>query len=265
MAFDRYAYVFNSPIMYIDPLGYTPVCGQKNSDPECAIIEHAKGKVSNSDLYTILQKIGFFPGIDIKNIPNPEGRTEKILTDTIRFYLALRRVVFGKEGWKFVNSSGKVADVVVASTIIQGEFGTKTGRTFDEALEALSNQYYSVGKPPGNMLCYGACTIEIQIAWLSDQEFARNEAKFFEIITNGHWADQLAYAQLATQPGGFQIGEDASLGWGDVTEEELLGYFIVDKTGSDYGGKAWFIVHAGHRKPKICAPNLKQFKQSSLL
>jgi len=35
LAFDRYAYVFNSPLMYIDPSGHTPVCGFAYSDPEC--------------------------------------------------------------------------------------------------------------------------------------------------------------------------------------------------------------------------------------
>lgn len=33
--FDRYAYVNNSPLVYIDPSGYESVCGSENSDPEC--------------------------------------------------------------------------------------------------------------------------------------------------------------------------------------------------------------------------------------
>lgn len=34
-AFNRYAYVLNNPLRYIDPTGHDPVCGNSNSDPEC--------------------------------------------------------------------------------------------------------------------------------------------------------------------------------------------------------------------------------------
>ena len=33
--FNRYSYVRNNPVRYIDPTGYTPVCGFSYSDPEC--------------------------------------------------------------------------------------------------------------------------------------------------------------------------------------------------------------------------------------
>jgi len=32
---DRYGYVNNSPLVYVDPSGHESVCGQANSDPEC--------------------------------------------------------------------------------------------------------------------------------------------------------------------------------------------------------------------------------------
>ncbi|MBI5822920.1 MAG: RHS repeat-associated core domain-containing protein [Chloroflexi bacterium] len=41
--YDRYAYVNNSPVNYVDPSGHESVCGQGNSDPEC-------GNLGNSPL-----------------------------------------------------------------------------------------------------------------------------------------------------------------------------------------------------------------------
>jgi RHS repeat-associated protein len=34
-AFNRYSYVYNNPLRYVDPSGHTPVCGFSYSDPEC--------------------------------------------------------------------------------------------------------------------------------------------------------------------------------------------------------------------------------------
>ena len=38
---DRYAYVNNSPMVYVDPSGHESVCGQANSDPECGNLGHS--------------------------------------------------------------------------------------------------------------------------------------------------------------------------------------------------------------------------------
>ena len=39
---DRYAYVNNSPMNYVDPSGHESVCGQANSDPECGDLGHSE-------------------------------------------------------------------------------------------------------------------------------------------------------------------------------------------------------------------------------
>jgi len=247
LAFDRYAYVFNSPVMYVDPLGYAP-CGEKNSDPECALIEYAKGKISNAKLYYILMKIGFFRSVEKSNIPNPEGRPDSAINGAISSYMGLRRMAFENSAWKYVDVNGTVTDVVVVAAIIQGEFGSQKGNIFDEALEAVSNQYYSDATPSGNMLCNGACTIETQITWLSDMEFATKHGKLDDSIAKGHWVNQLGKAQLAIQPGGFQVGADTSWFWGNVSEDELENYLIVDKVENHYYiDKPWFIVYSGQR------------------
>ena len=56
---DRYAYVGNSPIRYIDPSGHSPVCGSIYSDPECEktskkeIIDPPDEKMAGEVLYNL--------------------------------------------------------------------------------------------------------------------------------------------------------------------------------------------------------------------
>ncbi|MEK6754354.1 MAG: RHS repeat-associated core domain-containing protein [Chloroflexota bacterium] len=56
---DRYAYVNNSPMNYVDPSGHTPVCGFSYSDPECEktskkqIIDPPDEKTAGEVLYNL--------------------------------------------------------------------------------------------------------------------------------------------------------------------------------------------------------------------
>ena len=144
------------------------------------------------------------------------------------------------------------------ASIIDAEFGVFKSPypdAYNEALEALSNQY-DVGRikfsNPGNMRCFGSCTIETQIEWLYDMEGVRSNKFIPTIIQGKEWKTFADDAISALN--GYSVGEEnSSWFWGNVTQEEKCKYSVVKSVywPNLYPDKPYFIVHRGW---KTCVP-----------
>jgi RHS repeat-associated protein len=165
-SYDRYAYVRNSPVNFIDPSGNA---SRPAHDWQCG----PDGMYCyNGDLIT------GFPNPDLSKIPNKENRGTH-LTKVWEYYQKIRDELFLFYGLEYLTPSGKIKDDVLMSMILAGEIGSKLKfdiehpERYGEALEALQNQYYGQGSN-NNMQCggpeNGGCTLAQQLMWLTDVE-----------------------------------------------------------------------------------------------
>jgi RHS repeat-associated protein len=249
---DRYAFVFNNPLRYIDPSGHNPACG-----PDGIYCDTSGRLLNRNRLYESLVNAGFFTLPGKGAIPNPENRTTEHIDKVYYYYDLIRRELFVKYGGKFVGYTGKIDDKVLIALIIGPEAsgyrdyqeGTTEKEAYWEVLEAVSNQYAAVYGENGNfsnIQCGGNCTLEEQLAWLTDvQSFYDGKAKVEYV------ALLVADAELAI--GGFcytQNGSDcASWMWGNVNAVEKAGYGddIVVELATHWNREGepdeWFIIH----------------------
>jgi hypothetical protein len=190
------------------------------------------------------------PGIN--DIPDMENTPTSVKEKTISTYQKMRKALYD-QGHQYVEPmTGKIQDAVVVALIISAELGVFKDwypEVYKEALEALSNQYDSGRKihfsSPGNMLCYGSCTVKTQIAWLYDMEGIRADNFIESKVESKLWANYLTDGQSAVN--GYVYGQNSSWFWGNVTKEELCQYNVVKQAyvPGEYPGKPYFIVHGG--------------------
>jgi RHS repeat-associated protein len=164
-SFDRYAYVRNSPVNFIDPSGN--FVSHPTHDWECG----PDGMYCyNSYLIT-----GFTPP-DLSKITVKEAGTAGHLPKVWENYQKIRDELFLSYGLEYITPYGKIKDDVLMAMILAGEIGAKKytdPEDYLEALEALQNQYYAQGGN-NNMQCggpeKGGCTLAQQLMWLTDVE-----------------------------------------------------------------------------------------------
>jgi hypothetical protein len=235
VSWDRYAYVRNSPLVYNDPTGHNLNCGMQGSAaaPEDCAEADPDGDGS-------IPLFSSWP--EDKDIPNPEDRSDYINLAR-EYYEKMRMYLYNNFRWKYLSNDGKINDIVLMAMIIFGEFGGfkySASTVFNEAKEALSNQYDSTNTS-ANIQCGGdGCTLAEQLGWLSDVESWYSGV----IYNNGKSGGWLRYMDdAADAAGNFYVGDDTSWMWGDVTNEELGNYDWVVRTPSRYPKKDWFIVH----------------------
>jgi hypothetical protein len=159
-------------------------------------------------------------------------------------YESVRRELFITYGFQYVDENGKIDDKVVMSLIASTELSSVRGSsTYKEALEGLSNQYFSTKSPSGPMQCNGQCSITDQILWTSQMEgFYNHPNSVRNNVVTGAFTGYLADANLAAH--GFSVGTDDSWFWGNVSRDELSEYSVVAKIPTNaYPGTDFFIVY----------------------
>jgi hypothetical protein len=195
---------------------------------------------------------------DINAIPDVESTPISVKEKTIAQYWEIRKALYNQDR-QIVDQTGKIRDDILIALIISAEFGVFKDMylgVYKEALEAVSNQYDSGRKihfsNPGNMLCYGQCTIETQISWLYDMEGIRAGSFIQSKVTSRLWESYLPDGQLAVN--GYANGTNSSWFWGNVSTDELCKYLVVEKVYWEglYPGKPYFIVHSGRSGAKEC-------------
>jgi RHS repeat-associated protein len=201
---DRYAYVNNNPVKYTDPTGHI-ACDDMDDKGRCINYEQ-----QNRRLYSKLVSDGSFESApDIKDIPW-EGGFGPIshLEGALNKYEHMRRELFISYGFQYVDENGKIDDKAIMALIISSELAAVRGKSiYKEALEALSNQYFSVKSPSGPMQCGGNCSITDQILWTSQMEGIYNRSDFVQNhVTSGAFETYLPDASLAAA--GYSVGVD---------------------------------------------------------
>ena len=232
LAWDRYGYTYSNPVNFTDPNGHF-IC--EDSMPYCDP-----------------QKLTYDWEIpDAKFISNFEDRPLEIMRAARMNYILLRYQLYFTYGDKVVNSKGKINDQYFIATIISKEFGGYGDNSvYNEALEALSNQYYDSTGDKNQMFCNHNCTINGQIAWATDFEAVYKGTVYRELLKKPLLLEQ--YLEDATKVmNGYYQGMDNSWMWGNVYEEQILsvngvelynGHPIHAKGPSAYPPYKYFIV-----------------------
>lgn len=147
-------------------------------------------------------------------------------------------------GWKAVDRNGKINDDIFMSITGAAEFGTLSNdiRTYFEAIEAMSNQYYSDSGNPGPMQCYGSCNIADQLLWATQMEAWYGSNLTTEYVVNAAWQAHEKIGFLALR--GFAFGADTSWFWGNVDEADFVRFEITATGKSYYPGLSHFIVYS---------------------
>jgi hypothetical protein len=121
--------------------------------------------------------------------------------------------------------------------IIIAEFGAYRSEfpsVYNEALEALSNQYDYYGG--------GSCSLNAQLAWLFTMEGIRADALPKDVHGGGRWRNYIDDGHKAEA--GYAFGKDESWFWGNVDEAGLHRYDVVALAKTDsYPGRPYFIVY----------------------
>jgi len=233
---NRYAYVRYNAVNYTDPTGHI-ACWDEN----------AGQKGCNQVIYQY--KLNYWdPLPTVEDIPNLENRPSGVIQRTVDNYEKVRANLYYKYGSLAVDSKGKIKDQFLIAGFIFAELPVQGSGGYNEALEAVSNQYDDGDNPlyPNQMLCEGNCNLEEQIAWMSDLEGFYNGKLATDLAAGS--VDLTVYLEDAGKAmNNFYVGVDASWMWGDVTNEELeiapWKNHIYFKGKSDYPGKDWWVVH----------------------
>ena len=247
---DRYAYVGNNPLKYINPTGH----GRESTDcgPDGIYCDSRGKSLSNAEIYDVLVDEGFMSLPDASVIYDSKYNNLSRVAGVLANYDNARKALFTKYGWgaigKYMNYSGKLNDDVFMAMIIQGEFASESGEAYDEALEALSNQYYrEVAKITGPMQCNGSgfkgCTFNQQLLWATQMQAWYSPSFVSNVVNNDAWMMQQNSANSAI--GGYQHGADKSWFWGDVSEADKAKYNVTAYSYNPVNEpKPYFIVYS---------------------
>jgi len=235
VSYDRFAYVRNNPMKYIDPSGHKYYCGSQGSqyDPE----------------ECVAAPVPEFP----ENIPDPEDRAnpthaypDGFIVPTWQYYQLMVRWLWNHGYAWAVDAAGKINDVFLMALIIYGEFGALYDRApnvYEAALGALSNQYiaeYGTGNNFSNIQCGGNCTLAEQIAWLSDME-AWYSGEIYDDVQSGKVDIERYYADALRVSAG--ITSDYWF-WGDTDDPNkypgAIYYYSLDY---GYPDNPYFVVY----------------------
>ncbi len=174
-AWDRYAYVDNNPVKFIDPTGH---CATQYSG-ECyhnKSLDKLPYNLSQRDLPDYLA--------DPSNVPEIGKHGEPIT----QWYASMRSGLYSKYGFKYVSQiTGKITDQAFLALIISAEFGGlqdpggQNNEAYAASVAGLSSQYHTVVTqgPTSNTTCYGSCSFSEQVKWLNDMAaiFNNSDAK----------------------------------------------------------------------------------------
>ena len=214
MRLERYAYVNNSPIFFIDPSGNRP-CDGKNPD-DCSS--------KNLAVFWIEASLD-------DSLPNVVSQKTK---DS---YNMIRRELFVENGVEFLSLKGKIDDEAFLNLIAR-EFASinlndpHQKDVYYESIEALSNQYYYQNYSRG---CKGNCTLSEQLTWMEDIQFLRDVSKNNRIsdLFDG-WLDRRDYVRLAMNPN-YKYGDyRASWSWGNYDPGSKMATWISKNDTSHF-------------------------------
>ena len=242
VSYDRFGYVRNNPLKYIDPSGHNPECG-----PDGIYCDSQGQLLNNADLYDSLVDSGFFSMMpDPSDIYNSSWNTMSRITRVLTNYEQARRALFIRFGLEAVDISGKIHDDVLMALFVAVEFGSDIDDfvLYAQGKEALSNQYFGETKTNrGPMQCLGNCTLLEQLLWATQMEGFYGNANFVdEYIDNDAWTQHWEAGMQAAA--GYSYGEDTSWFWGNVSEADLSRYeYTIIRQNYEYPGKPYFIIY----------------------
>jgi RHS repeat-associated protein len=240
VSFDRFAYVRNDPLKYVDPSGHNPKCG-----PDGVLCDNDESNDGDFwALYNPNEPIPEFP----ENIPDPEDRAnptpaypDGFIVPTWQYYQEMVKWLWNHGYAWAVDGAGKINDVFLMALIIYGEFGALYDRApnvYEAALGALSNQYISE-YATSNIQCGGNCTLAEQIAWLSDME-AWYKGRIYSDVQSGKVDIERYYADALRVSAG--ITSDYWF-WGDTDDPNKYPGAIYYYSLYGYPGKPYFVVY----------------------
>jgi RHS repeat-associated protein len=245
---NRYTYTRFNPVKYTDSTGH--YISEEDSLND--------GYSYNNDPYSgpsyvphvlQLKKQAFLSFIENQrpDVYNPRYNTPGRVDGVITNYHQVSSTLFNLYGNKYIDSSGKIDDTAFMSITGYAEFGTQQGAVYNEAIEALSNQYYgNIFKETGPMQCSGHCTLEDQLLWATQMEAWYNNDHLEDLLPNIDLAGPSSIGAQAQNK--FFSGIDSSWFWGNVTEAEMANYNVVASVMNNaYPGKPYFIVYSGQR------------------
>ena len=270
LSFDRFSYVRANPIKFSDPTGhayYDPGCECMVYEPhlpptptpparqpvlpwEQEDIEPEAWMRQNGEAW--MRQNGWLTPPDFSNIRDPELRGIEKFQQVWDNYIKIRNELFINYGYQYVDEAGKIRDEALIALILGSEVssyrdepaGSLKNQAYWEVVEAVSNQYRSTSTthPIANIYCGGNCTLEEQLAWLTDIQGFYDGAAKAEYVT-------LLAADAELVMGGFCYGAhcDAWM-WGnvDATERASYGAIIIEVVthwDDDHNPDKWFIVH----------------------
>jgi hypothetical protein len=133
----------------------------------------------------------------------------------IKNYYDIRMQLYLETGDAYISPGGKIKDPAVMAMIIAGEFqyqgkGKEHDYAFEEAKEALSNQYHGTLGVYSQTPCGGACSLTEQLMWLQTMAgFYNKDTSYLE----QHFEASLVDAVEAAN--GYAHNTNESWVWGN--------------------------------------------------